>query len=100
MGVVEVLGVALCFQFWSPHILEYILFFINILHFLLSLNIHDFFRLEPKIILKLVLNSKDVTASANEMNVLKPLFMFYFIVKQIKEGTEYNYFIDGAIVIL
>ena len=48
----------------------------------------NFSSFEPKIALKLFLNLKGTTSFEIERNVFKSLSLSYFIVDQIKGGTE------------
>ena len=47
-----------------------------------------FLGFEPKITLKSFLSIEGVTTPENQIIIFKSLFMFYFIIKQKKNGTE------------
>ena len=57
----------------------------NIMFPTIFLNFSDF---EPRIILKLFLNTKSTTQHDNQKNTLQSLFMFYYIIQLSKGGTE------------
>ena len=62
-------------------------FFVRLPNFSLC-NILNFSGFEPKIILTIFLSVKGVTLLGSGRNIFKSLFMSYFIIKQIRRGTE------------